>query len=96
LGLCTAVFVFLFYAIPFGGYYFFGLTLVCGSIMIVFSIFAIIGGICALRRRHFALALTGAILGIFTFGFYVFAPILGIIATILIAISGDEFEKTTY
>ena len=48
---------------------------------------AIAGSIASLQRRRWGLALTGAILSILPFS------LLGIAATILVAISRDDFEK---
>jgi len=63
----------------------------CGSIMVVFSVIAIIGGICAILKRLFAMAIVGAVfamLNLFTFGA---GFIMGLIALILIAIGKDSF-----
>jgi hypothetical protein len=67
------------------------LLMICGAIFIVFGIMVIIGGVSAITRKSFALALIGSILGIFTVGYYFTGSILSIVALILIAISKDEF-----
>lgn len=64
---------------------------VCGSIPLIFGIIAVLGGIMALQRRSWGLALTGAILCMISIGFYGLSFILGLIAIILIAISREEF-----
>jgi cobalamin synthase len=45
----------------------------------------------ALRRKMWALALVGSILGLFTFGFYGISSILSLVALIILAISRKEF-----
>ena len=71
-----------------------GIYVVCGIIIIVFAIFAILGGIMALQRKMWALALVGAILGLLSFGFFI-SSILSIIAIVLLAISKSDFDKTS-
>ncbi|MEW6069317.1 MAG: hypothetical protein AB1485_01745 [Candidatus Thermoplasmatota archaeon] len=97
LGLLTILFLFMFMGYPFYpygcgyGYYLFPYIL-CPIIIVIFSILAILGGVCSLQKRSFGLAITGSVLGIFTWGFYI-GSILSIIALIFIAISKDAFRK---
>ena len=58
-----------------------------GVLWLVTGIVAIIGGIFALRRRHWGLALAGAICALFPP-----ATLLGILSTVFVALSRDEFE----
>lgn len=67
------------------------ILLVCGIIFIVLGILVVLGGISAITRKSWPLALIGSIIGIFTIGFYFTGSLLSIIALILIAISKDEF-----
>jgi len=63
------------------------ILLVIGAILsAVLGIFPLIGGIYALQRKKWGLALTGSIVAIFG------SSIMGILATIFIAMSKDEFE----
>ena len=73
--------------IPFLG----AIILICGIIGITFSVFALLGGIMAVQRKMWGLALTGSILGLFTVGFVGEASLLSLIALILIAVSHREF-----
>ena len=57
--------------------------LVCGIMMVVFAIFALLGGIFALKQKNYKFALMGAIIGILSLGF-IFGSILSIIALIMI------------
>jgi len=61
---------------------FFGLSV----IPLIIGIIAILGGVYALQRKKWGLALAGSILLIFT------SFILGVLATVFTAISKNEFE----
>jgi len=63
------------------------LMYVCGAIMIITSIVAIIGGIYAIKRERYALAVVGGIAGIISLG------ILALIALFILIIAKDEFKK---
>lgn len=69
------------------GFDFSGLFLVCGAIFIVFGLLALLGGIFALQRKNYAIALVGAIFSLFT-GFLIF----GILALIFVILAKDEFH----
>jgi hypothetical protein len=60
-----------------------------GIPFMILGIMAVIGGIYALRRQRFGLALAGAICGIPP------STALGVVATIFIAISREEFKKAS-
>ena len=68
-----------------------GIVLICGAIGIIFCLLAIIGGIMAILRKMWALALVGSILGLLTIGPFFMGSLLSLIALILIAISRHEF-----
>jgi hypothetical protein len=68
-------------------------TLGCLSIVIIFSVFAILAVIACVKRQHFDLAVVGSFLAIFSFGFFLIGSILSIIAFVLIFYSRDEFEN---
>lgn len=57
----------------------------CGAVVLVLGIIAILGGIFAIQRKNFAIALIG---GIFTV-----PSILGLVGLILLAVSKDEFTS---
>lgn len=63
----------------------------CGTIGIVISIFIILSGVLALKRRLWGIALVGAIIGIATFLISIISGILAIIPLILLIISRKEF-----
>ena len=63
------------------------ILLAIGIPLIIFGIVAIVGGIYAIKRRIWGLALAGSILAILC------SPILGIIAVIFVAQSKKEFSQ---
>ena len=69
-----------------------GIFCICGTIEFIFALVMIAGGMAALDRRMWGLALTGSILGLFTIGFFLETSIMSLIALVLLAISRDEFR----
>jgi amino acid transporter len=63
----------------------------CFVLELVFAIIAIIGGLFAMARRMFGLAVLGAIFSMLTFGFFFISPVLGLIGLILILIGKEAF-----
>ncbi len=66
---------------------------VCLLIDIVLAVIAIFGGVMAVKRKAWGVALTGSILGLFTLGPLFISSILSLIALILIAVSKEEFRQ---
>jgi len=69
--------------------------LICGAIIIVLAIFTLLGGIMALKKKMWGLALTGSILGLFTIGVFFISSLLSLIALILLVLSKGEFERSS-
>lgn len=67
------------------------LLVVCGTIGCILSIFPILAGILALKRKLWGIALAGSIIGLFTMGILFTSSILSLIALILIIMSKKEF-----
>jgi hypothetical protein len=65
-----------------------GFLVICGILIVIFSIFAMIGAIHALRRKSWKLALVGSLLGLFT----IVGSLFAIIALLIIALSREEFN----
>jgi len=65
----------------------------CTIIIIIFSILALISSITSYKRKHLDVAVVGALIGIFSFGFYFVGSILSIIALIIIIKAREEFEN---
>jgi len=69
-----------------------------GPVFIVLGLITIVGGIFAVRRRVWGLALAGAICAVFPFhpyGSLIWTPILGILAIVFVALSRNEFSSAT-
>ena len=63
---------------------------------IILGLIAIVGGIFAIRRRAWGLALAGAICAIVPphpWGFLIWTPILGILAVVFVVSSKSEFSR---
>lgn len=65
-------------------------------LVIIFSVIALFGSYCAIKKRSSFLASIGCVFGIISFGFLIIGPILSIISLILILVSKDEFEKSLH
>jgi hypothetical protein len=68
--------------------------LVLSIILIIFSIFALVGSITVFKRRFFIFTAVCAFLGIFSIGLFV-GFVFAIVALELIIVSRDEFENGT-
>lgn len=67
-----------------------GILIIIGVLLLIVSVIAIVGGIYALKRQLWGLALAGAILAIFSF----YPPVgllLGIAAIVLLILAKAEF-----
>lgn len=65
---------------------------ICPIIFVIFGVFALLGGILSIQRKHFAVAIIGSVFGILSFGFFI-GSILSIAALILILLSKEEFGE---
>lgn len=68
--------------------------IICNTIVILLAIIAVLGGIMAIKRKSWAVALIGSIFGLFTLGPLFISSILSLIALILIAVSKEEFRQS--
>ena len=64
----------------------------CGIIGSILSIFALIGGIVAVKRKAWGLAIVGGILGLFTIGPMFLGSIISLVGLILVVISKKDFQ----
>jgi hypothetical protein len=69
-----------------------GILVACGVIWFIIGLVALVGGIFAIRRRKWGIAVVGGVFGLLTLGPWFIGSILGLIGLILIAISKDEFS----
>ena len=65
----------------------------CAVIGCVISIFPIMGGILAIKKKLWGISLVGSIIGIFTLGIIFTSSILSLISLILLIISKKEFQN---
>jgi hypothetical protein len=68
-------------------------TMGCSIILLIFSVIALLGAVASMRRQYFDVAVAGALLGIFSFGFFMLGSILSIISLFIILRSKEEFEN---
>jgi len=68
------------------------LLVTCGIIGCILAISPILGGIVALKRKLWGMALAGGILGLFTIGPLFMSSVLALIGLILIVLSRKEFQ----
>jgi hypothetical protein len=64
----------------------------CGIIGCILSVFSLAGGIVAVRRKAWGLAVVGGILGLVTIGPFLLGSIIALIGLILVVISRKEFQ----
>lgn len=69
------------------------LFILCGAILVVLSIFVILGGIMSLKRQKWGFAMAGSILGLLTFGPFFISSIMSFVAIILLIISKKDFKR---
>jgi hypothetical protein len=65
---------------------------VCGAIMIILGLIAVLGGVFGVMRKHWGLAVLGGVIGLFVLGPFMLGSLLSLIGLIMIAISKKEFE----
>ena len=68
-------------------------TMGCSIILLIFSVIALLGAVASLKRKNIDVAVAGALLGIFSFGFFMLGSILSIISLFIILRSKEEFEN---
>jgi len=64
----------------------------CGSLEFLFGLGALFGGVFAIQRKHFFLALLGAVVGLLTMGPIFLGSILSLVALIMISSGRNEFN----
>jgi DNA-directed RNA polymerase subunit M/transcription elongation factor TFIIS len=66
---------------------------ICSILIVIFSIFTLLGAICCFLRKHLIVAILGSIFGILTFGLIFIGPVCSIIALVIILLSKEEFKN---
>ncbi|KYK21575.1 hypothetical protein AYK25_08030 [Thermoplasmatales archaeon SM1-50] len=64
----------------------------CGIIGCILSVFTLTGGIVAVKRKAWGLAVVGGILGLFTIGPFLFGSIISLVGLIFVIISRKDFQ----
>ncbi len=64
----------------------------CGGMDLAFGVASLIGGVLAIQRNHFVLALLSCICAILSLAFLFVGPLLGLVAIVLLAVSKEEFD----
>ena len=67
--------------------------MVLGAVSLIFGLVAVVGGVMALRRRAWAIAVVGGFLGTLAMGTIFLGSILGIIGLMVIATSKRFFRN---
>jgi len=62
------------------------------SLMVVYGIFALSGGVLAMMRMYWPIAVLGAVCSLVALGWYYISALFGAIGIILLAKTRDEFE----
>lgn len=70
-----------------------GFLTTCSIVGIIIAIFPILGGILALKKKSWAVAMTGSLIGLLTFIPSIFGGVLSFIGLILLILSRKEFQK---
>jgi len=65
-----------------------GIFVVCGVIVVLIGLFAILGGWFAIQRKNHTMAVLGGVASLL--GLYVIIPLIGLV---LVLVSKEEFEK---
>ncbi len=68
------------------------LLIIVGLIPVILGVFAILGGVSAIGRKSFGLAVFGGICAMFILGPIFIPNILGFISLILVAVAHEEFK----
>ena len=69
-----------------------GFLQTCAIIGIIISVFPILGGLLAIKKKLYYIAVTGSIIGLFSIGIMLTSSLLSLIALILLIISKKEFQ----
>jgi predicted nucleic acid-binding Zn ribbon protein len=64
----------------------------CGIIAIIVSLIVLLGGFFGVMRKHWGIAIVGAVLGLFVIGPFFLGSVFSLIGLILVAVSRKEFE----
>ncbi len=66
---------------------------ICSVIGCILSVFTLLGGILAFKKKKWELALIGSLMGLITIGPFLLASVLSLVGLILVGMSKKEFQK---
>ncbi|MCK5636854.1 MAG: hypothetical protein KAH91_05470, partial [Thermoplasmatales archaeon] len=69
-----------------------GFVKTCTIVFLIIAIFPILGGILALKKKMWGIALACSIIGLFSIGILFTSSVISLIAMILLIISRNEFQ----
>ncbi|MCK4365243.1 MAG: hypothetical protein KAW45_04280 [Thermoplasmatales archaeon] len=69
-----------------------GFVRTCTIVFLIIAIFPILGGILALKKKMWGIALACSIIGLFSIGILFTSSVISLIAMILLIISRNEFQ----
>ena len=69
-----------------------GIVKTCTIVFLIIAIFPILGGILALKKKMWGIALACSIIGLFSIGILFTSSVISLIAMILLIISRNEFQ----
>jgi hypothetical protein len=70
----------------------FSLTPLCGTLMLLFGLVAVMGGVLGVFRRQWEIVMAASILCVISVGWSFISMALGFIGLLLVAISKDDFD----
>jgi len=65
---------------------------ICGAILLIFGLIAIMGGAFGVMRKHFGLVILGGVFGLLCLGPYALGSLFALIGLILVAVSKKDFD----
>ena len=65
---------------------------ICGVVFLIFGIVLLVGGIFAIKRMNWGIALVASIVGLFSLGPFLLGSIFSLVALILLFMSKEEFK----
>ena len=65
---------------------------ICGSILVIFGLIAVLGGAFGVMRKHFGLVVLGGVFGLLCLGPWFAGSILALIGLVLVLVAKKDFE----
>jgi hypothetical protein len=65
---------------------------VCGTILVILGLVAILGGVFGVMRKHFGLVILGGVFGLLCIGPWFLGSLLALVGLILVAVARKDFD----